>query len=198
MTMSPAAVTPAVSPLSKEKGLYSPPNFTLSLGPGESLCGREQPILCGCLKKAAVSIMLWQHFMLQNDKWRGRGRAEVQLKHAHTHTHTHTHSRKQWHRRVWALHGYALYASLFQLMTLCCSHTHTHTHTLPLQVRLLELNHSQRLWERVESGRGGANRLTRPTSPSSDPGEWEVAVAVPPGPVAPLSSGQSSSFPPPT
>ena len=68
MTMSPAAVTPAVSPLSKEKGLYSPPNFTLSLGPGESLCGREQPILCGCLKKAAVSIMLWQHFMLQNDK----------------------------------------------------------------------------------------------------------------------------------
>lgn len=43
MTMSPAAVTPAVSPLSKEKGLYSPPNFTLSLGPGESLCGREQP-----------------------------------------------------------------------------------------------------------------------------------------------------------
>ena len=66
--LSPAAVTPAVSPLSKEKGLYSPPNFTLSLGPGESLCGREQPILCGCLKKAAVSIMLWQHFMLQNDK----------------------------------------------------------------------------------------------------------------------------------
>lgn len=32
MTMSPAAVTPVVSPLSKEKGLYSPSNFTLSLG----------------------------------------------------------------------------------------------------------------------------------------------------------------------
>lgn len=68
MTMSPAAVTPVVSPLSKEKGLYSPTNFTLSLGPGVSLCAGEQPILCGCLKKAAVSIMLWQHFMLQNDK----------------------------------------------------------------------------------------------------------------------------------
>lgn len=28
--------------------------------------------------------MLWQHFMLQNDKWRGKGRAEVQLKHTDT------------------------------------------------------------------------------------------------------------------
>lgn len=68
MTMSPAAVTPVFSPLSKEKGLYSATNFTLSLGPGVSLCAGEQPILSGCLKKAAVSIMLWQHFMLQNDK----------------------------------------------------------------------------------------------------------------------------------
>lgn len=68
MTMSPAAVTPVVSLLSKEKGLYSPTNFTLSLGPGVSLCAGEQPILCCCLKKAAVSIMLWQHFMVQNDK----------------------------------------------------------------------------------------------------------------------------------
>lgn len=68
MTMSPAAVTPVFSPLSKEKGLYSVTNFTLSLGPGVSLCAGEQPILSGCLKKAAVSITLWQHFMLQNDK----------------------------------------------------------------------------------------------------------------------------------
>lgn len=65
---------------------------------------------------------------------------------------THTHTQKQWHRRVWALHGYALYASLFQLMTL--------THTLPLQVGLLELNHSQRLGERVESGWVGGGGLT--------------------------------------
>lgn len=64
MTMSLATVTPAFSPLSKEKGLYSAANFTLSLGPGVPLCAREWPILSGCLKKAAVSIMLWQHFML--------------------------------------------------------------------------------------------------------------------------------------
>lgn len=68
MTMSPATVTPVVSPLSMEKGSHSPTNFTLSLGPGVSLCAGEQPILRGCLKKAAVSITLWQHFMLQNDK----------------------------------------------------------------------------------------------------------------------------------
>ena len=68
MTVSATTVTPVVSPLSKEKGLYSSTNFTLSLGPGVSLCAGEQPILSGRLKKAAVSIMLWQHFMLQNDK----------------------------------------------------------------------------------------------------------------------------------
>lgn len=68
MTMSAATVTAAVSPLSKEKGLHSPTNFTHSLGPGVSLCGGGQPILCGCLEKAAVSITLWQHFMLSHDK----------------------------------------------------------------------------------------------------------------------------------
>ena len=68
VTKSSATLTPVVSPLSEEKGLHSPTNFTLSLGPGVPLCAGEQPILCGCLEKAAVSIMLWQHFMLQNDK----------------------------------------------------------------------------------------------------------------------------------
>lgn len=43
MTMSPAAVTPVVSPLSEGKALYSHTNFTLSLGPGASLCAGEQP-----------------------------------------------------------------------------------------------------------------------------------------------------------
>lgn len=37
------------------------------------------------------------------------------------------------------------------------------------------------MWACWSRGGGGVNRLTRPTSLCADPGEWEVAVSVPPG-----------------
>lgn len=84
-----------LSALSARKKVCIHPPIFHSLWVQEGLCvPGSSPILCGCLQKAAVSIMLWQHFMLPNDKWRGKGRAEVQLKQSHTHTH------EQWHRRV--------------------------------------------------------------------------------------------------
>ena len=196
VTMCAATVTPVVSPLSEEKGLYSPTNFTPSLGPRESLFAGEQPILSGCLKKAAVSIMLLQHFMLQNDKWREErqswGAAE-----AHTHAETMA-SEGPCTTWIWSLR-----LSLSAPASLLLAHKHPHTHTHAYSLCRLDS------WSSPIAGgyvsvskrggvRGGLNRLTCPTSPCADPGEWEVAVSVPRGPVAPLSSGQSSSSPPPT
>lgn len=87
-TLSPAAVAAIVSPLNKEKRFAFILQFYTLF---RCLCVLgKQPILFGRLKKAAVSIRLWQHFMLQNDKWRGGDPAGPQLKHTLIHTETHT------------------------------------------------------------------------------------------------------------
>lgn len=66
VTLSPAAVAAIVSPLNKGKRFAFILQFYTLF---RCLCVLgKQPILCGRLKKAAVSIRLWQHFMLQNDK----------------------------------------------------------------------------------------------------------------------------------
>lgn len=112
VTLFPAAVAAIVSPLDKEKRFAFILQFYTLF---RCLCVLgKQPILCGRLKKAAVSIRLWQHFMLQNDKWRGRDRAGLQLKHTHTHARTYAHKHK-WMAGVGGL-STACNTSCFQLL----------------------------------------------------------------------------------
>lgn len=184
MTESPATVTPIVRPLSHERVLHSPTNFTLSLGPRAPLCGGRQAHSLrpseksSCFYNAVAALYVAEWWM--KGKRQSWGAAE-----ARTRTHTHPTTPRQWLRRVRSLHGSALCARL------------SLWHALPLsRLDSWRFTHSQRLWQHAEDTRWGWGP-TRPTSPHAGPGEWKVAAAVPSRPVASLSSGQSSSFPPP-
>lgn len=140
MTESPATVTPIVRPLSHEKGLHSPTNFTLSLGPRASFVWRQAAHSLwlseksSCFYNAVAALYVAEWWM--KGKRQSWGAAE-----------THTPS-KQWLRRVRPQHGSALCARL------------SLTRSASQQVRLLAFTHSQRLWQHAESTGWGRGALT--------------------------------------